>query len=377
MMSVFHGENLDAAIAKELFEDINEHYLFSEDALIRLDREHDDIELLHALFRSVHTIKGDLSVVGFSPAIPLITAIEDLLSLMRNGSLAYTTMISDLLLLVLDIVRTYVEKFLEQGFIEYDGRQVDSLSQKISALGALEPAQRDAQAAEIIREIDPSVIIDSSELSAQELPVDNVLGEYNLEDDEDLLFFRQMMVPVERRSQYWIGRSDRILKLALILNQLGGSPVDERQLAVAVYAHDFGMAFMPLDLLHKQTVLSNDDIQLLRSHVQISAHLLQHMPRWSAAREIVLQHHEASNGTGYPFGMREKEVCTGAKILAVADTFDAMTHQRAYASHQKRPIIRAVKEINDLSGRQLSPVWVEVFNRAVQPVLLAHRAKHF
>lgn len=374
-MGIFHGENLDSAIAHELFEDINDHYRISENALIMLDREPQDSELLNALFRSVHTIKGDLGVVGFAPAMPLVTAIEELLALMRAGSLAYTPTLSDLLLLVLDRVRRFVDAFRSDGFIEYDASAEQSLSGRIAGLGAVDEPRRDALAAAIIRELDPSVVIDDSGDGDWSHQGGGRPDTPFYEDDEDVAFFRQLMEPVETRSRYWRGRGDRILRMALILNQLGGSPVDEKQLAVAAYAHDFGMAFMPLALLHKQTVLSNDEILLLRSHVQISAHLLQHMEKWAPARQIVLHHHEAANGTGYPFGLREREICTGAKILAVADTFDAMTHQRAYDSHQKRPIIRAVKEINDLSGKQLSPGWVEIFNQAVQPVLIAHRIK--
>lgn len=377
LMNQFRGEQLDSDIASELFEDINEHYRISEQALIELDRNPADVELVHTLFRSVHSMKGNLGIVGFSPAMPLVTAIEDLLGFMRHGSLEYSPTLSDLLLLVLDQVRSYVEAFRVGGSLEYDPQQVEQLGQAISALGDLPDDQRDAGAAAIIRQIDPSVVIVESELEDTQQPGSQVLREYDLQDDEDLRFFRAMITPVEKRSHYWIGRGDRILKMAFILNKLGGQPVDEKQLALAVYVHDFGMAFMPLELLHKQSVLSNDEIQLLRSHVEVSAHLLEHMPRWSVAREIVMQHHEAANGTGYPIGLRENEICEGAKILAVADTFDAMTHQRAYATHQSRPIIRAVKEINDLSGRQLSPRWVEIFNQAVQPVLIAHRIKHF
>jgi HD-GYP domain-containing protein (c-di-GMP phosphodiesterase class II) len=163
--------------------------------------------------------------------------------------------------------------------------------------------------------------------------------------------------------------------MAYILNQLADSPVDDDQLIVTVYTHNFGMAFMPLNLLHKTETLSNDEIQLLRSHVYSGSQLLEFMQRWQPAKEIVLQHHEASNGFGYPYGLREKEICTGAKILAVVDAFDAMTHHRAYALGKRQPIIRAIKEINCCAGKQLSPKWVEIFNQALQPILLAQHAK--
>ncbi|ARN73737.1 HD-GYP domain-containing protein [Oceanicoccus sagamiensis] len=380
-MGVFQCDDIDLAVVRELIDDINNHYQISEQALLMLDRQPDDTELLLSLFRSVHTIKGDLSIVGFAPAMPLMNAVEDLSSLLREGRVHYTPLISDLVLLVLDRVRSFVDSFKAHGFVEYDQQEVQQLGDSMAAIaadisrGGLQSGQ-EAKIAELIRRLDPSVVIEEHQPGyGSRLQEDEFLRELGLDRDHDLDFFRDLMEPVEKRSQYWQGRSDRILKMALILNQLGGSPVDERQMAAAVYCHDFGMAFMPLDLLHKEGTLENSEILLLRSHVQSSAHLLQFMEQWQPAKEIVLQHHEAANGSGYPYGLREKEICDGAKILAIADTFDALTHLRAYSAHQKRPIIRAVKEINDCAGKQLSAHWVDIFNRAVQPVLLAHRAR--
>jgi HD-GYP domain-containing protein (c-di-GMP phosphodiesterase class II) len=375
-MGVFQCNELDLAVMHELVDDINDNYKISEHALLELDRQPDDVELKISLFRAVHTIKGDLAIVGFAPALPLINGVEALLSLLREGKISYNPLLSDLVLLVLDRVRSFVDGFKARGFIEYDKHHVVDLSRRITDITtSIENSgynvEHNSQIASIIRMLDPSVIVDAGQgADDSRVQVDSYLQGLGLTPDNDLAFFRDMMEPVERRSEYWHGRSDRILKMALILNQLGGSPVDELQLAAAVYVHDFGMAFIPLE----HTVLSDSEIALLRSHVQSSAHLLQNMEQWSEAKEIVLQHHEAANGLGYPYGLRDREICDGAKILAIADTFDALTHQRAYATHQKRPIIRAVKEINDCAGRQLSAEWIDVFNQAVQPVLSAHLA---
>ena len=373
-MGVFQCENLDPATVRELIEDINNHYEISENALVQLDRKPDDTDLIRSLFHSVHTIKGDLSTVGFAPAVPLMTAVEELLGLLGDGSIPYTPMISDLVLLILDRVRTLVDSFRGQGFVEYDQEQIAELILHLGEITSEAAVDQQQRIAAVIRLLDPTVVIED-DADGSRLYQDEFLNGLGLGMDRDLVFFRDLIAPIEQRSRYWHGRSDRILKMALILNQLGGNPVDEKQMAVAVYAHDFGMAFMPLQLLHKDGILSNSEIQLLRSHVQSSATLLQFMSKWEPAKEIVLQHHEAADGSGYPYGLRDKEMCDGAKILAVADTFDALTHQRAYTTHQKRPIIRAVKEINDCAGKQLSHHWVDVFNQAVQPVLLAHRSR--
>ncbi len=375
-MDVLHCDSLDSAAAHRLIEDICDHYSVSEHALVMLDRQPDDVGLIRSLSCSVQTIKEHLALLGFSPVIPLITSVSELLNLLRDGGMPYTPLISDLVLLILDRVRVMVDRFRDQGFVEYDQQQVAELSRHIENITCGTTTSQEQSIAAAIQWLDPTVVVDV-DLGADggHAAQDEFLSELGLAGDRDLEFFRELMAPVERRSRHWHGRSDRILKMALILNRLGGSPVNDKQLAVAVYVHDFGMAFIPLELLHKNTTLSNSDIQLLRSHVQSSVYLLQAMEKWQPAKEIVMQHHEAANGSGYPYGLREKEMCEGAKILAVADTFDALTHQGTYAVHQKRPIIRAVKEINDCAGKQLSPYWVDIFNQAVQPVLLAHRAR--
>ena len=374
-MDVFEQHDLEAHIVHELIDDIEDHYQICENCLMALERQPDDTELVHRLFRSVHTIKGDLGVVAFVPAIPLVSATEDLLGLLRQGQLRYDPSISDLVLLMLDRVRAQVETFRAAGRLEYLAGEFDALPPLFAALAELPRSQQLAQIAAVIRQFDPSVV-DADSAEQSRLQADDFLQQLELGDDADLHFFRDLMAPVEARSPYWLGRGDRILKMALILNQLGGSPVDKQQLAVATYVHDFGMAFMPLSLLHKVDALSAAEVALLRGHVDSGAQLLQHLPQWQPAAQIVMQHHEAVDGSGYPAGLSQAAICDGAKILAIADTFDALTHQRAHAAHQRRPIIRAVKEINDCAGTRLCARWVAVFNQAVAPVLQTHRARH-
>ena len=373
-MTIFQSDSLEPQLASELIDDISRHYLDSEKSLIELDGDPNNSQLLHQLFRSVHTIKGNLGVVGIRPLMPLMDEIENILEALRRGIIHHTPLLGDLILLMLDDVKTFMEDYLRNGQVLYDEGFIASLSQRIASILSVDEAHREAVIAKTIRIIDPAVAqvagVDDTRLQA-----DNFIESLSLAAERDLSFFRDLMGPVEARSRYWSGRSDRILKLSLTLNQLAGKPVDEDSLAIAVYVHDFGMAFIPEELLQKQSVLSDSEILLMRSHVEGSVQLLKNMDRWEQAREIVNQHHEASNGSGYPYGLREKNICDGAKIIAIADTFDALTHQRAYSTQQKRPIIRAIKEINDCAGKQLSPHWVNIFNRAMESILAVHRSR--
>jgi HD-GYP domain-containing protein (c-di-GMP phosphodiesterase class II) len=405
-MDVFEYEGINPALLQDAINAISDHYSRSEAIFVELEQrlasetitknnfteqsltKQSELQgLVHSLSSSIQSIKAKLVVVNLRPCIDLILVAEDVVALMKQlmeslmvplmvQRLAqYTPLISDVVLLIIDRICSLVVLCRNHGEAQYDNHLAQKLQRCTQgiALHRLEGLEYKLERA--IQALDPSVVISERDSGRSRVARDDYLDHLGLSNNTDLRFFRDLIEPIEERYTHWQGRNDRILKMALILNELGGNPVDPRQLAAAVYAHDFGMAFMPLELLHKAKTLTDSEILLLRSHVQSSACLLQHMEHWQPARQIVLQHHEAANGSGYPCGLREKEINEGAKILAIADTFDALTHSRAYSSRQKRPIIRAVKEVNDSSGVQLSGHWVDIFNQAVQPVLLVHHAK--
>jgi HD-GYP domain-containing protein (c-di-GMP phosphodiesterase class II) len=105
---------------------------------------------------------------------------------------------------------------------------------------------------------------------------------------------------------------------------------------------------------------------IVQQHALSSHELLLRMQKWDEAAQMVREHHERSDGKGYPNGLKEESICDGAKILSIIDAYDAITHERAHATKVKRPFIRAVLEINSQSGAQFSPKWIEVFNLIVK-----------
>ncbi|MCR8922443.1 HD domain-containing protein [Dasania sp. GY-MA-18] len=370
-MVLFESDILEPTLTQQLVDAIAIHYQSSEQALLQLDSQPHKPELIQQLYRAVHNIKSDLGIVAFTPLMPLLSALDDLLLQVRQQRMAYSPLLGDLMLLLLDDAKTFVEDYQRDGSVAYDMDFISQITANIERLKDSSHSEREQLIAKTIRLLDPAV----AQLSDgnTDSDTDDFLSAYAFSEQEELAFYRALMMPVEARSKFWAGRSDRILTMALSLNHLAGQPVDAMSLAVAVYVHDFGMAAIPVELLHKEQRLENDEIALLRAHVQSSMQLLKNMPRWQAAKTMVAQHHEAVDGTGYPNGLREEKICDGAKILAIADTFDALTHQRAYSSEQKRPIIRAVKTINDCAGKQLSEYWVGIFNQAISSIMSAHR----
>lgn len=383
-MQTFEHEDLDDEILGDLLEEINELYEESEQTLIDLEENPHDNELQRSLFRSIHTIKGDLGMVNFSPLLPLLQHVEDLLDFLRNGQILYTSTMSDLVLLSMDRVKIFVESCINTGSAHYDGELFKHLVKHINRIKPNNSDQHEKLLKECVLLLDPSLDAttdDESAEQASEAPAaiaqesSDSMSEIDIpidisEDKQvDIRFFRELMIPIERRSMYWEGRGDRIAKLALFINKLAGEPIDNDQLLVACYVHDFGMAFMPVEVLHKRDKLEVAEFNLLRSHVYKSSRLLEHLEQWNEARKIVMQHHERSDGSGYPLGLVEKDICEGAQLLGILDTFEALTHQRAKDNHLKRPKKRAVIEMNSLPAGQFSQKWMKLFNVAMSKLL--------
>lgn len=375
-MQTFTPEDLEEDILNDLMEEINELYEASEQTLIELELRPEDNELQRALFRSIHTIKGDLGLVNFSPMIPLLQHVEDLLDYLRKGQVAYTSTMSDLVLQTMDRVKAFVERVMAEGKAEYDEELHKHL---VLAIGRIRPdnsAEHEQRLTEAVLLLNPSldVIADSDnpqsvQIKPPALSFTGIPKDISTEKKQDILFFRDLMQTIERRSNFWGGRGDRIAKLAMYINDVAGNPVDEDQLAVASYVHDFGMAFMPLKVLHKGDALSDIEFNLMRSHVYKSARLLEHLDQWDMARKIVMQHHERTDGTGYPLGIKEDDICDGAKLLAIVDTYDAMTHPRAHNQDNVLSKKDAVIEINRSAKGQFSMKWVRHFNQGMTALL--------
>ena len=381
-MQTFVPEDLDDDILTDLMEEINELYEASEQTLIELEIRPQDNELQRALFRSIHTIKGDLGLVNFTPMIPLLQHVEDLLDWLRKGQMQYTSTMSDLVLLTMDRVKVFVEAVMNHGKADYDSELHDKLVLAVSRITPDNQADHERLLHEAVLLLNPS--LDASfdnptdgnsafRPEGQTLPATlsntGIPKSLSAERQMDMLFFRELMQTIEHRSNYWAGRGDRIAKLAMYINHQAGNPIDDDQLAVACYVHDFGMAFMPLHLLNKTEPLTDIEFNLMRSHVYKSSRLLEHLEQWDHARKIVMQHHERPDGSGYPLGLKENDICDGAKLLAILDTYDAMTHSRAHNKATEISKKQAVIEMNRQARGQFSAEWMRHFN-AVMTALL-------
>lgn len=145
------------------------------------------------------------------------------------------------------------------------------------------------------------------------------------------------------------------------------SPIDERLLVLGMglLLHDIGKLVVPEPILRKPGRLTPAERELIEIHPQAGFDLLSGSAWSPLVKAVVLRHHERWNGSGYPDGLRGKEIHPMARIAAVADVYDAVTSERPYAP--ARPAHEGVRIILDGAGTQFDPGVTEVFGRVVAP----------
>jgi len=156
------------------------------------------------------------------------------------------------------------------------------------------------------------------------------------------------------------GHCQRVTAVTILIAKImnvGKEPL--RHIARGAFLHDIGKMGIPDQVLRKPGPLTEDERELMKRHCDIGYTVLERIPFLKEAAEIVLSHQEFYNGTGYPRGLKGEEIPIGARIFAVADTFDAMTSDRPY--RKALPVSAARAEIQKFSGVQFDPQVVEAF----------------
>lgn len=159
----------------------------------------------------------------------------------------------------------------------------------------------------------------------------------------------------------------RVAELSALLAKELRLPANQVDLLLrASRLHDIGKIAIPDGLLLKPTKLSQQEFAVIQSHTTVGAQLLSggQSVFMQMAETIALCHHEHWNGSGYPRGLKGEMIPQEARILAVADAFDALTNHRPH--RQARPVAEAVREIQAQSGKQFDPTIVEAFSRLYQ-----------
>jgi response regulator RpfG family c-di-GMP phosphodiesterase len=181
-----------------------------------------------------------------------------------------------------------------------------------------------------------------------------------------------LMEAVEAKDEYTRGHTDRVKDYALLLARAAGA--DEAQLKEVEYAaalHDIGKIGVPDSIVTKQGRLNDEELALMKGHCDRGDRILQPLSFLDRARHSVRSHHERYDGRGYPDGLSGQAIPFVARILAIADSYDAMTSVRPYRDAMDPR--DALAEIEVHSGSQFDPSLAAIFVKLMRDPLLAKK----
>ena len=167
---------------------------------------------------------------------------------------------------------------------------------------------------------------------------------------------------VEARDLYTREHSSRVTGISLLLGkQLGCSGEELDILNFAGHLHDIGKIGIRDDILLKPGRLTSQEFEKIKEHPVIGANILAQLGMWEKERQIIRCHHERFDGTGYPDGLKGDQIPFLARILSLADAYDAMASDRAYRKRMEEELI--LKIIREGAGTQFDPDVVAEFSR--------------
>ena len=187
-------------------------------------------------------------------------------------------------------------------------------------------------------------------------------------DEIDVEYIRQLnfntikalALAVDAKDPYTRGHAERVTQYAEAIGRKMG--LEEERLNSMRYAsllHDIGKIGISEHILEKKKKLSADEWQVIKNHAEIGESIIEPIDFLETSCMIVRHHHESFNGEGYPDGLKGDAIPLESRILAVADTFDALTTDRPY--RKRRSASEAVRILQDGSGVQFDPKVLEVF----------------
>ncbi|WP_406158561.1 HD-GYP domain-containing protein [Streptomyces sp. NBC_01005] len=192
-----------------------------------------------------------------------------------------------------------------------------------------------------------------------------VFAQYHREHAAHRATIRALVQAVDIKDTYTRGHSERVGRASvLIARELG---MGQDRLEVVRFAgilHDVGKLGVPTRVLRKDGPLTPEERQVIELHPEYGHEIVRGIGFLGEARAAILHHHERLDGSGYPYGLSGREIPEFARVVAVADAFDAMTSTRSY--RRGRPVPAALEELKRCAGTQFDPQMVRALVRGLE-----------
>lgn len=175
-----------------------------------------------------------------------------------------------------------------------------------------------------------------------------------------LNMIKTLVYSIEAKDAYTRGHAERVSTLVMkIAEEMDLSPESKEALSWAAILHDIGKIGVPEKILNKAGKLTEEEFRCMKEHSEKGYEILKPIDQLNDSLSAIRHHHERYDGTGYPSGLKGEEIPLYARIIALADTYDAMTSTRSYRANRSHE--DAIAEIVSVKGKQLDPELVDIF----------------
>lgn len=174
---------------------------------------------------------------------------------------------------------------------------------------------------------------------------------------------RSLAAAIDAKDPYTHGHSERVTRYSeLIAQQLGLSPEEIEKIQIAALLHDVGKIGISDAILQKPSLLTDEEYAVMKQHPELGGNIMSQIQQLEAIIPGMRYHHESLDGTGYPRGLKGEQIPLAARIIGVADAFDAMTTERPY----QKPFTahEALEKIRSMAGRKFDDKVVDALVKA-------------
>jgi putative nucleotidyltransferase with HDIG domain len=248
---------------------------------------------------------------------------------------------------------------MRKGAFDYHPKPIEFEKLAVTIANGLERTRLIREKAEYMRTLERKVAERTAELEKK----NQELSKHFLQT------VTALVAATEVKDKYTEGHSKRVAVNAKALaERIGLSTQESEGIYTAGLLHDTGKIGIPDGILLKAGIFSPEEREIMQDHTTFSAGILSNVEAFKDILNFVLYHHERYDGAGYPVGLKGEEIPLGARILSIADLFDAMTSSRPHKARMTPKA--AIEEMRSVAGTQVDPKLAEAFIGLIQENLM-------